>query len=265
MACHQPVVNCVMFRNILFILLAALLFGCERAIYMGGPETNLLSSLDHMGDVQLAANLNVIDFQNTAQIAGEVAVTNFLGLRGHVLGGGDNLTSMGEQTGRIQGFGAGLGSFYSLSGEKVKGSSWIGVGEGWVQNVHLQEFEFSNRYNRYYFEQQLRFKVGILEFVTLGSFGISHVYRFEKQGEPLTLSNADWLASQINNPRAFYGQVGQALLIGSDNLRLTARIDWLFGPGSQQTVRFIPYVFSMGISYRLPARDRKLVGSLLRP
>lgn len=196
------------------------------------------------------------------QLAGEVAVTNYLGLRGHVLGGGDYLTSMGEQRGRIRGFGAGLGGFYRLSGEKIKGSSWIGMGEGWVQNIHLQEFEFSNRYNRYYFEQQLRFEVGVLEFVTLGSFGISHVYRFEKQGEPLSSGNADWLVLQVNNPRAFYGQVGQALLVGSDNLRFNARVDWLFGPASQQTVRFIPFIFSAGISYRLPARERKSVDLL---
>lgn len=187
-------------------------------------------------------------------MAGEVAVAKQMGIRGHFLSGGDSWTSLGEQTGRARGLGLGIGSFYKLSGESIKGSSWVGVGEGWVQNTDLEECQFSNRYNRYYVEQQLRFEVGVLEFVTTGIFGLSHVYRFQKQGVPLSEGNSTWIDFNINNPRAYYGQVGQALLIGADNLRFNARVDLLFGPASQQTVRFIPFVFSAGISYRFPTR-----------
>ncbi|MFN3530193.1 MAG: hypothetical protein ACK417_09775 [Bacteroidia bacterium] len=240
-----------MFR-LSIVLLAVLFFSaCERPMYMGGPETNMLSSLTETGDMQFNGSMSIVDFQTTWQISGEIAATDFLGIRGHWLGGGDSWSETIEHFGRVRGFGVGVGGFYQLPGENVRGSSWIGMGEGGVRNVSGEEFIGLNRYNRYYVEQQLSFKVGVFEFVTVGSLGISHVYGFELTGQPVTEYNRDWYAFQVNNPRAMYGQIGQGMLIGADNLRLNFRADWMFGPGRSQVTRLVPIVFSTGLSYRI--------------
>lgn len=243
-----------MFKRLICALGLLVTFACERPLYMGGPETQLLSNLENPGDMQFQGSLSNNDFQFTGQLAGEFAVARNFALRGHLIGGGDDWSTQTERYfGIIRGFGAGVGSFYTIVPTMLKGSTWLGVGEGLVRNEHGTNFSFSNRYSRYYLEQQLCFEVGILEAFVVSSIGQSHVYRFSQQGEPLVDANADWLQQQFQQPRAWYGSVGTGLSVGSPVLRLHGRIDWMYGPGRHQVTRLHPFFFSAGLSWRIPA------------
>lgn len=240
---------------------ALLLAGaCQRPLYFAASEPVMLSRLEKAGDVQLQGAVAHLDYQQAFQATAAVAVSHHFALRLGTQRGADEYEATYQQYGLLQSNHAGLGGFYSLGQNGLKGSTWLGYSRGNVLNVNstvdergrfLGFVRLTNDYSRVYLEQQLRYPYAGMEFFAILRGGSSHVFNFKQEGNlGSDVRLMAQLERQMNNSTLSFASIGLGCSGGSNNLRLHVQMEHWMGPARIQLAPRRVFVVSTGLSWR---------------